>query len=384
MRRAEVDVVFVHPEGNFWNNPQLSAIIEILLERGHPVGVIAKKAHMLQDSFSEAMRVVLVEKKALRFARRSRFSRWSWLLFRDIRRARKMARSAKRVVAVDADGASLAAFVLSTDALEGFISYELFYEDEVGEFAKRREIEVSRHFEWFIAADPVRADELSRENQIPRAKIACAPVAGRVQDVSTVLRLREKSRSETTRYVVHVGSTDMWTRLEEVIQSVDSWPAGWKLLVHGRYGIDRRGEALLARSDRIEVSARPVKRNADLASILARATVGLALYRETHGPYAGRNIRHVGLSSGKATTYLRFGCMVFTSDNGCLGEILKAERLGYAGVTVPQIPALLGKVSWDLADSRRAVTAYNEHLATGRPGCELSERILREMEVQQP
>ncbi len=384
MRQAKVDVVFIHPEGNFWNNPQLSAIIEILLERGHSVGVVAKKAPILQDPFSDAMRVVLVEKRALRFVLWPRISRWGWLFFRDVRRARRMVQNAKQVVAIDADGAALAAFALSTNARKGFISYELFYEDEIGELAKRREIEAMRHFKWFVAADPLRADELSRENQIPRVKIVCAPVAGRMQDVSTVLRLREQSQSEATRYVVHVGSTGSWTRLEEVIESVDSWPAGWKLLVHGRYGIDRRSEALLARSDRIEVSARPVKRNSDLASILARATVGLALYRETHGPYAGQNIRHVGLASGKATTYLRFGCMVFTSDSRTLGEVLKAERLGHPGVTVPQIPDLLGRLSWDLADSERAVRAYNKHLATGRPGCELSERIVRELEDARP
>lgn len=373
--RSRVDVLFVHPEGNFWNNPQLSAIIEILLERGRSVVVVAQERLFLQAPFSTKMEVVQLPRRVVRFLLRQHITRWGWLLFRTSRSARRLARRADQVVGIDADGVVLASRFFNNGDELGFISYELFFEAEVGASRKRRERQALRSCGWFAAADPVRADELAAENRLPREKIITAPVAHRTQDIELALESRARVKTRVRR-VLHMGSTGTWTRLDEVAESVSTWPEDWQLVVHDRYGrLPEYGKALVPH--RTELSEATYETNSQLIELVSRADVGLALYAETRGPYAGRNIRNVGLSSGKALTYLRFGTAVLTTDTGTLGRLVEQERIGWVVSSVSEIPAVLRQWSWSTEDARRAITVYNNRLATGRKACELTATVLR-------
>lgn len=373
MKPSRVDVVFVHPEGNFWNNPQLSAIIEILLERGNSVGVVAQEQQFLQEPLSRDLVVVLLPKRVARFLLRQHAARWAWRLFRTSRRARRLTRSSKQVVAVDADGVLLSSRFFNNGGELGFISYELFFETEVGASRKQRERQALRSCGWFVAADSVRADELAEENHLPRDTVILAPVAHRVQDVEYALEARGRVEPGVRR-VLHMGSTGTWTRIGEVAESVSTWPDGWRLQIHDRYARIQLDVGTLD-SLRIEVSDATYEKNSDLIELVARADVGLALYAETRGPYAGRNIRNVGLSSGKALTYLRFGTAVLTTDTGPLGRLLETKKIGWVVSSMAEVPVVLGQWSWSTEDARRAISVYNSQLATGREGCELTEKM---------
>lgn len=380
MNRSHADVVFVHPEGNFWNNPQLSAIIEILLERGKSVGVVAQEQPFLQAPFSRNLEVVLLPKRVARILLRPHIAPWAWLLFRTSRLARKLARCSEHVVAIDADGIALASRFFNNGDELGFISYELFFEAEVGASRKQRERQALRSCGWFAAADSVRADELAAENRLPRERVILAPVAHRMQDIDFALEAR--SRVEThVRRVLHMGSTGAWTRLGEVTESVSTWPDGWRLVVHDRYA---RPQLHAATFDpfRIEVSDATYEKNSDLFELVSTADIGLALYAETKGPYAGRNIRNVGLSSGKALTYLRFGTAVLTTDTGPLGQLLEQEKIGWVISAISEIPAVLRQWSWSAEDAQRAIKVYNNQLATGREGCALTAKVLQSARSQ--
>lgn len=375
MSRFRADVLFVHPEGNFWNNPQLSAIIEILLERGRSVAVVAQEQPFVQEPFSTRMEVALLPKRVVRILLRQHITRWWWLLFRTSRSARRLARRAEQVVAIDADGIVLASRFFHNGGELGFISYELFFEAEVGASRKRAERQALRSCGWFAAADPVRADELAVENGIPRGKIFTAPVAHRMQNIESALDARARV-DRRVRRVLHIGSTATWTRLDEVVDTVSRWPQDWQLVVHDRYG--RLPDYVRALApDRVELSDAIYAKNEDLIGLVSRADVGLALYAETRGPYAGRNIRNVGLSSGKALTYLRFGTPVLTTDTGPLGRLVEKERVGWIISSPTEIPETLQQWSWTPDDARRATTVYNRYLATGRPGCELTSVLTR-------
>lgn len=375
MTRFRADVVFIHPEGNFWNNPQLSAIIAILLERGKSVAVVAQKQPFLQASFGAKMEVVLLPRWVFRFLLRRQVTRFGWLFFRTSRSARRLARRAEQVVGIDADGIVLASRYFNNGDELGFISYELFFEVEVGASWKRRERRALRSCGWFAAADSVRADEFAVENRLPREKVITAPVAHRMQDIERALESRARV-GKRVRRVLHMGSTGTWTRLDEVAESVSAWPKDWKLVVHDRYGRPPEYVTALV-PHRIEFSEVTYETNSDLIGLVSRADVGLALYAETRGPYAGRNIRNVGLSSGKALTYLRFGTPVITTDTGPLGQLLEQEKVGWVVSSVSEIPGILRQWSWSVDDARRAISVYNNQLATGRQTCELTARVLR-------
>lgn len=373
LRRAHI--VFVHPEGNFWNNPQLSAIIEILLEQGKSVAVVAQERSFLQAPFSTKMEVVLLPKRVARFLLRPHVVPGGWLLFRTSRLARRLARRSEQVIAIDTDGIVLASRFFNNGGELGFISYELLFEAEVGASRKRMERLALRACNWFAAADSVRADELATENRLPREKVITAPVAHRQQDIDRALEGRARPETHVRR-VLHMGSTGTWTRLDEVADAVSTWPDGWRLVVHDRYG-QLQLHTTTVGPHRIEVSDKVYERNSDLLELVSKADVGLALYAETRGPYTGRNIRNVGLSSGKALTYLRFGTAVLTTDTGPLGQLLERERVGWVVSSVSEIPVVLRQWSWSTEDAQRAITVYNNQLATGRKACELTATVLR-------
>lgn len=375
MTRFRADIVFIHPEGNFWNNPQLSAIIDILLERGKSVVVVAQNRPFLQVPLGPKMEVVLLPRWLVRFLLRQHVTRLGWLFFRASRSARRLARRAEQVVGIDADGVVLASRYFNNGEKLGFISYELFFEAEVGASRKRMERQALEHCGWFAAADPVRADELAAENRIPRARIITAPVAYRMQDIERALESRARVETRARR-VLHMGSTGAWTRLDEVAESVLTWPEDWQLIVHDRYGRPPEHVSALV-PHRIELTEATYGTNSDLIELVSQADVGLALYAETGGPYAGRNIRNVGLSSGKALTYLRFGTPVITTDTGPLGQLLEREKVGWVVSSAFEIPEILRQWSWTIDDARRAIAVYNSQLATGRQTCELTARVLR-------
>lgn len=382
VNRLSVEVVFIHPGGNFWNNPQLSAIIEILLEQGKSVAVVAQEGPFLQAPFSSKMEVVLLPKLVTRLLLRLHVAPWGWLLFRTSRLARGLARRSEQVVAIDADGIALASRFFNNGRELGFISYELFFEEEIGASLKRTERQALLNCSWFAAADSVRADELAAENRLPRERVITAPVAHRMQDIDRALEARARVETRERR-VLHVGSTETWTRLDEVTETVSTWPDDWQLVIHDRYGRPQYHDMTVA-SRRIEFSDETYERNSDLIELVSRADVGLALYAETRGPYAGRNIRHVGLSSGKALTYLRFGTAVLTTDRGPLGQLLEREEVGWVVSSVSEIPAVLRQWSWSTEDARRAITVYNNELATGRKSCELTATLLRGSHGREP
>lgn len=380
-------VLVVHPEGNFWNNPQLSALLEILLEDGVKVDIIAGKRNFIQDPLGPEMRVRVLSQARLRLLLQLSRRGLMWSRFFVTPSAIFASRRARLVLAIDSDGLRIAVHPRRRRANVVFLSYELFFREEVGLRAKASELRAMRSVVWAAAADEVRRSELAQENSFPSERIVTAPVAHRPQDVEAVLAARERS-AECTRYVLHSGSLDSWTRLEEVVETVDVWPDGWKLLVHGRYGITKRMRARFESTDRIELSTTPVKTNSDLLPVTARADIGLALYREIRGPYAGRNIRNVGLASGKAMTYLRYGTAVITTDRGPLGELVEAAGIGRMIVTPDALPDVLRGWTWTQADARRAIEVYNSDLATGRSECRLvaqvRESLAVEMRVSRP
>ena len=126
----------------------------------------------------------------------------------------------------------------------------------------------------------------------------------------------------------------------------------------GRYGADPAPiasiEPLIGR--RIFLSEAPADKVDDLSSILAGVAVGLAFYEPDYRSFhTGRNLKYLGLASGKISTYLRYGIPVILNEIGLYAD--EARRHGFGRVVAapedigPNLAACLGE---DLGRRARA------------------------------
>ena len=91
---------------------------------------------------------------------------------------------------------------------------------------------------------------------------------------------------------------------------VAHWPEAYHLVIH--QNSTRAGRAIRplrrsAKTGRIHISSGPVARH-DLPCLIASADFGLAPYRPVPGDWwTGKNLYHLGLSSGKVSLYAMCG-----------------------------------------------------------------------------
>jgi hypothetical protein len=139
------------------------------------------------------------------------------------------------------------------------------------------------------------------------------------------------------KVAIAIGSVSGWSMIDRVLKSVAGWPKDWALIVHERYGRTRESlrtelthvEHLIGQ--RIFISDSATEMVDDMGSVLSGVSVGLAFYEpDFMGPYTGKNLEHLGMASGKISTYLRYGVPVILNDIGLYPA--EARRFGFGRV----------------------------------------------------
>jgi glycosyltransferase involved in cell wall biosynthesis len=221
-----------------------------------------------------------------------------------------------------------------------YYSLELFLTNELTttreKKLKKREVALSHKIAFVIVQDKDRAQLLAEDNQIPLEKFILVPNApiGPARRKSSRYWHQRFGLPSHTRIVLHAGSLERWTGIEEIVRSVKSWPENWVLVVHTRYNaqlspdIDIEQLKMLAVSGRTFFSLKPVHRQ-EYDQLIDGADIGIAFYVPTAGStYTMRNILTVGLSSGKIGYYLRAGLPVIVNDTTSIGEFIQREKCG--------------------------------------------------------
>lgn len=234
---------------------------------------------------------------------------------------------------------------------------------------KKQEIDLSRRAKFVIIQDSERAALMADDNNIPMEKFALVPNApvgpARIKSSSY---WHEKFNLPTDRRIVlHAGSLQEWTGIEEIVKSVGSWPEEWVLVVHSRYDGEARPELdklrALAVAGKTFFSLEPVARQ-QYEELVDSADIGIAFYLLMPGsPYTQRNLESIGLSSGKISYYLRAGLPAITNRATSLGKFIETEGCGLAVDSGHDLGQAILKISRDYKEySRRSLTVFNEHL----------------------
>jgi glycosyltransferase involved in cell wall biosynthesis len=247
---------------------------------------------------------------------------------------------------------------------------------------KKREISLSRKAQFVIIQDEERARLLAQDNQIPMEKFALVPNSplGRSGRRPSHYWHQRFGLSSDQRVVLHAGSIAPWTGIEQIVQSVGSWPENWVLVVHSRANaessdlVKRLRE--LAVPGRVFFSLRPVARQ-EYNVLVDGADIGIAFYLSTgYTKFTGQNIQALGLSSGKIADYLRAGLPVIVNQAGSISELLQRERCGIAVESGRDIGEAIGQIAQRYVEySEQACQVFEIYLDFSRGFQEVIKRI---------
>jgi hypothetical protein len=202
------------------------------------------------------------------------------------------------------------------------------FESETSKRYKSLERKASKDAAIWLVQDEVRAEQLQYENSLHPSNRMLLPLASAGVSIVKADRLRDRLGIPHDKSVaISIGSVAGWTMTSRIIKCVAGWPEEWVLIIHERYGRTREllsGQSavlsgLLGRS--IFISDAATESVDDMGGILSGVSVGLAFYEpDFKGPHTGKNLRYLGLASGKISTYLRYGVPVIINEVGLYAD----------------------------------------------------------------
>lgn len=252
------------------------------------------------------------------------------------------------IIGIDRDGIIFAAAIAKHFRVPcGFISYEIDFAAESGAAFKQPEIDACAGITFAVCQGLERSRQLARENHIHMGKIIDIPVAGR-----GLKRGPRQSHLHAAlglpvdlKIALYMGSlAPDWAMVDELITSTRDWDDSWLLVLHSRHvmpelvqAIQRR-HGVNARYRFTPLSGLPWE---GLELLVKSADLGVALYRPAlHNVqvHDGLNLRHLGLSSGKISTYLQHGVSILVNDIGEISRAVDSEGLGLHVHTLGELP----------------------------------------------
>ena len=315
-------ILLIHPEGGLNYNINLTGLIEILSEAGHQVTYLAPRRSNINQIFNFAnVTVILLNVTqclgAFIHDQIDNFSGYDHIITVD-----------RGIV----EGAKIAnKFGVPCSLL----SYEIFFKEEVEGSIKAQEITACRNLSFAITQDELRAQKLSLANEIPIEKIIKIPVAGRGFKGS---RQKPKLFHEMfglghgVKVALYMGSLSDWTGTRYLLESTNHWPEDWTLVLHERFGPSVDTLELLENlenSRNVRISRVPFNCANDMSEFVSSANLGIALYTPTYeNEWVGKNLKYIGMASGKIATYLQHGVPVATHEIGEFSNLIREFEAG--------------------------------------------------------
>lgn len=331
-------VLLCQPFGNVLNNPLTAEIIATLVDSGYVVECFSKKnktvnqvtkgLYFKEDPFiwSAAKEIV---REYICFQWLSNICGWI-----DARRFAN--RNFCFVISVDRAGVLEAtAITKKLGTVHYHLSYEIFFADETSPRYKRIERAAYKNVTAVIIQDRLRAELFCQENDVSLSKISLIPLCLRKNAASPDFAPRARDLCGIPldkKVLISIGSLADWSMAREIIQQVCDLPKEWVLLMNERFGDARELEAYvesIGMTGRIYFNSSPVRDIRDIKQVLQGCSFGLAFYKPTYkSKYTGKNIKNIGLASGKLVTFLSHELPVITNIEGQARILIERYRAG--------------------------------------------------------
>jgi hypothetical protein len=215
-------------------------------------------------------------------------------------------------------------------------SFELFFIDEGAE--KMDEILACKNIKQLIIQDEVRGKLLIKENNIsPDVKITYLPVAPierRVENLTNLDLLPNLKEILKFKSLIFFGSFKPWAGSNILLEALEKGlPKDWSAVIHSRFPISMEIKSqinrLISNGQKIYIDETYIKNFDDAIKYLKQFNCGLCLYIPDYKSiYTGKNIEHIGLSSGKFSMFINAGVNLICSKQEPFNEIIRKNKIG--------------------------------------------------------
>jgi len=325
-------ILIIHPEGNIFNNPNLLAIANYLSD-AFDVDVLMPKVR-----YPHTSKFQMISYKPIWNRIKNRIHHY--FVYRLVFGLFSLPYHKKYDFIFGVDRAGIIDAHLFSKKYKcnyALISYEIFFEDETSKQFKEIEVRSCQDISFAVVQDDVRAQFLATENHIQNEKMLLIPVASdEIAQTSERKYILHKKFNLPfhTNILIFTGSVAQWTCIDEILASASHFlPSNWVLVIHDRYGKAKESIQKMGIEHTLEENIFLIEDSIfsfeELNAILSDAELGIVSYRPIDGsPYTGKNILHIGLASGKFSTYMKNGLPTLIYRSHALGKVVTDHKLG--------------------------------------------------------
>lgn len=259
-----------------------------------------------------------------------------------------------------------------------YFSFEIFFEDEFfierKKIIKRLENKYSGETDLLIIQDSKREELIRSVNKFPsEMETIHIPVSPKPPEyqIDKYNIHAELNIPEDKRIVVYSGTLMAWSGINELLDLIpDKFGEEFWLLIHSHHRLNDDEELkirinnLADKNYNLTFHNKPFYEASDYYRFLSCCHIGIATYfPNTTDVYAGRNIREIGLSSGKFSTYMMLGLPTVTTSNAIYKKFNEIYNFGDTISKSEEIPESLKLIMRDYKKkSEGCRNLYNNEL----------------------
>lgn len=362
------NVLLIHTDGNTFNNPTLKCVVDLLIENGVEVTIRYPKSIAPMPKMNGLVLLPFgkIYKKFKNFIFNLVCIEWLshiavWL------ENELLYKKYDLIVGVDRRGL-IEAYHLHKITRTPFVffSFEIMFACETSSRYKTAEILASKHvMHWFIQ-DSLRSKHLEKENGLNPKNKTTIPLASSGLPLHAKYRLRDRLMIPIEKKVaITIGSISKWSMTSDIISTIDSWPEEWVLIIHDRYGrtaIELENlQCNLSNTlnKKIYISNLASDSVDDMSEVLAGVSAGLAFYNpDFMSPYTGNNLKFLGISSGKISTFLRHDIPIILNEIGTYSDLARMHKFG---IVISDVKYIDSSLRW-LSSTTESMPAQEFYL----------------------
>jgi len=254
----------------------------------------------------------------------------------------------------------------------GYISFEIFFMDELRHsngsvIEKEWEIRCSEKVDFVVISDEERWGLLRKENSFrDDVEVFYVPVAPK----RSVGPPSIKERSDPLK-IVYSGSLDPAFGVDRLLDAIGSSDnRGLDMEFHSRYRLDendhyrKRIRGLESDGVRIRLNDDVYHEQEEYLEYLSRFDVGVCFYlpSDEFGKYSNKNIKYIGLSSGKLSYYVMMGIPVLMYGSDQFEKLNNNYNFGHVLKQIDEVVGGVENIANEFENKRRGCELFYQEV----------------------
>jgi hypothetical protein len=341
-------ILIIHPEGNIKNNPNLYCFTKELVAQGFEVKVLSRKhPEIYQGEIFSGASFVYYDNEINR-----------------ITDLEILEYGFSYIIGIDEGLIKAEKYAKILNIPYAFLSYELFFDNELKRFDpspwvkfRRNWRSIVKHFwnikknwkiimkglryekkkmrraslkvHFCIIQDVVRKDLLIKEYNVQTDKILLMPVAGSgVRRIKRSNYLHQKLNIPADKKILLYMGWINELQIKRLLSYGKHLPLNWVFVIHSRYRYAQNISDKMDKNVYFSFDS-PIENIEDIGVLLSDCDAGFCSYQsDYYSPHTGDNIKYIGLSSGKTSTFLQYGIPVVVENMNIWDEIVEKKQIG--------------------------------------------------------